>query len=51
MKIQTNEDKITVKLKEKNIECIIKYPKQSRLKTRLKILDKFKESWFGGLRC
>ena len=44
MIVQDNKkNKITVKLKEENIECIIKYPKQSRLKTRLMVLDKLRK--------
>lgn len=43
---QNNKNKITVKLKEQEIECIIKYPKQSRLKTRLEILDKLREELY-----
>ena len=46
MQTQNNKDKITVKLKERDIECIIKYPKQSRLKTRLEILDKLKKELY-----
>ncbi len=46
METQDNKDKITVKLKERNIECIIKYPKQSRLKTRLEILDKLRKELY-----
>ncbi len=43
---QDNKNKITVKLKEQGIECIIKYPKQSRLKTRLEVLNKLKEELY-----
>jgi len=46
MQTQDNKDRITVKIKEQNIECIIKYPKKSRLKTRLEILDKLKEELY-----
>lgn len=46
MKTQTNKDKITLKLEEHQIECIIKYPKHSRLKTRLKVLDKLRKELY-----
>ena len=46
MIIQNNKGKITVRIKEQNIECIIKYPKQSRLKTRLEVLERLKEELY-----
>jgi len=47
MKLKDNKDKITIKLVDKNVEVTIRYTKNSRLKTRLDILDKLKESLYG----
>ena len=46
MKTKNNKDKITLSIKDKNIEASIKYPKHSRLKTRLKVLDKLREELY-----
>lgn len=46
MKTKSNKNKITLKIVDKDIEVIIKYTKNSRLKTRLKVLDKLREELF-----
>ena len=46
MIIQNNKGNVIVRIKEQNIECVIKYPKQSRLKTRLEVLDKLREELY-----
>ena len=46
MIIQNNKGNIIVRIKEQKIECVIKYPKQSRLKTRLEVLDKLREELY-----
>ncbi len=46
MEVQTKEEKITVKVKEKGVECSIKYPRHSHLKGRLEVLDKLREELY-----